>query len=85
MKTLTTSKILKNANHREAGIRRWDIAENIYLFYSAEEWYYDGMLLWKNAWCIHITWPQEGNPYVPIKIDRGDAWNILLERYGGYE
>ena len=81
-KQLTTSQIFKSADHRERGIRRWDISKEVSLFYSAYEDWYDRRMLWAHSWCVHLHWEGKDSPWVPIKISRDDARDLLISKYG---
>lgn len=81
-KNLTANMILKSADYKNKGIRRWDISDQISLFYSTYEDWHDGPILWDKKWCIHLHWPDKEHPYVPIKISREFAWDLLITKYG---
>lgn len=81
-KHLTAQMILKSASYGEKGIRRWDISDQISLYCSAYDDWYDGPMLWANQWCVHLHWPDKELPYVPIQISRSAAWDLLISKYG---
>lgn len=82
-KQLTALQVLKAAGYRSEGVRRWDITDQMSVFFSAHDDIYDQQMLWKNSWCLHIHWKQGKEvPWVPVKISKDAAWNILLEKYG---
>lgn len=84
-KQLTASQILQSADHRERGIRRWDISNEVSLFHSAYEDWYDQKMLWANEWCIHVHWKAKESPWVPIRISRESAWDLLITKYGVWQ
>lgn len=84
-KHLTSAKILNSADYKDVGIRRWDISNQIALFYSAHEDWHDGPVLWAYKWCIHLYWPDKEHPYVSIPIQREYAWNLLIAKHGKWQ
>ena len=81
-KYLSAAMILNSADCRTKGMRRWDISDQISLYYSAYEDWHDGPILWANEWCVHLHWPDKENPYVSIQISREFAWDLLIQKYG---
>jgi hypothetical protein len=76
-------RVLKTADYREQGIRRWDIGEQICLFCSVHEAWHDGPQLYE-GWTLQLDC---GNDqwWAVLDVTRAHAREILttyLEEYG---
>jgi uncharacterized protein (DUF2126 family) len=86
------TKLLKIANFREKGLRRWDIvdekiddlensAANINLFYSRHEDWYNGPNLYI-GWTLHLWWNSNGKQlWYVFKVDKEVAHDLLSAKF----
>jgi len=75
--------VLKASKHLEPGLRSWELSNDVVVYCSAEEGWYDGPLYYK-GWSVLIHIGQASHPrleWVLLKLTIEQARDFLWSKY----